>query len=137
MIGFGFWSSSGTYNSYGIYDRVFGLISSSLRKKQLRVVLDGKSRQEYPVNVGVPQGSIMILHISRYTSMTFQIMSSVIALSVLIIWVALRNLVSHVQFKKGEKDTWKSVAFSKVLKLALLHGCFFTFLKLYNCFKIE
>ena len=58
MIGFGFWSSSGAYNSYGIYDRVFGLVSSSLRKRQLRVVLDGKSKQEYPVNVGVSQGSI-------------------------------------------------------------------------------
>ena len=58
MIGFGFWSSSGTYNSHGIYDRVLGLVSSSLRKRQLRVVLDGKSQQEYPVSVGVPQGSI-------------------------------------------------------------------------------
>ena len=33
--------------------------SSSLSNRQLRVVLDGKSSQEYPVNAGVPQGSIL------------------------------------------------------------------------------
>ena len=36
----------------------FGLISSFLSNRRLRVVLDGKSSQEYPVNAGVPQGSI-------------------------------------------------------------------------------
>ena len=30
-----------------------------LRKRQLQVVLDRKSSQEYPVNDGVPQGSIL------------------------------------------------------------------------------
>ena len=40
--------------SYGISDQVFSLLSSFLR-----VVLDGKSLQEYPVNVGAPQGSIL------------------------------------------------------------------------------
>ena len=38
---------------------MFGLISSFLSNRQLRVVLDGKSSQEYPVNAGVPQGSIL------------------------------------------------------------------------------
>ena len=42
--------------SYGISGQRFGLISSFLSNK--RVVLDGKSSQEYPVNAGVPQGSI-------------------------------------------------------------------------------
>ena len=37
---------------------MFCLISSFLSNKQLRVVLDGKSSQEYPFNAGVPQGSI-------------------------------------------------------------------------------
>ena len=41
-------------NSYGISGQIFGLISSFLSNRQLRVVLDGKSSQEYPVNVGVP-----------------------------------------------------------------------------------
>ena len=45
--------------SYGISGQIFGLISSFLRNRQLRVVLDGKSSQEYPVNAGVPQGSIL------------------------------------------------------------------------------
>ena len=39
--------------------RYFGLISSFLSNKWLRVLLDGKSSQEYPVNFGVPQGSIL------------------------------------------------------------------------------
>ena len=45
--------------SYGISHQIFGLISSFLSNRQLRVVLDGKSSQEFPVNVGVPQGSIL------------------------------------------------------------------------------
>ena len=45
--------------SYGISGQIFGLISSFLSNKWLLVVLDGKSSQEYPVNTGVPQGSIL------------------------------------------------------------------------------
>ena len=45
--------------SYGISGQIFGLISSFLSNRWLRVVLDGKSSQEYPVNTGVPQGSIL------------------------------------------------------------------------------
>ena len=37
---------------------MFGFISSFLSNRQLRVLLDGKSSQKYPVNTGVPQGSI-------------------------------------------------------------------------------
>ena len=44
--------------SYGISGQIFCLISF-LSNRQLRVVLDGKSSQEYPVNAGVPQGSIL------------------------------------------------------------------------------
>ena len=44
---------------YGISGQIFGRISSFLSNKQLRVVLDGKSSQEYPINGGVPQGSIL------------------------------------------------------------------------------
>ena len=47
------------HKSYGISGQIFGLISSFLSNGQLRVVLDGKSSQEYPVNAGVPQGSIL------------------------------------------------------------------------------
>ena len=45
--------------SYGISGQKFSLISSFLSNRRLRVVLDGKSSQEYPVNAGVPQGSIL------------------------------------------------------------------------------
>ena len=45
--------------SYGISGQIFGLISSFLSNWQLRVVLDGKSSQEYPVNAGVPQGFVL------------------------------------------------------------------------------
>ena len=44
---------------YGISGQIFGLISSFLSNRQLQVVLDGKSSQEYPVTAGVPQGSIL------------------------------------------------------------------------------
>ena len=45
--------------SYGISGQIFGLISSFLSNRRLRVVLDGKSSQEYPVNAGISQGSIL------------------------------------------------------------------------------
>ena len=45
--------------SYGISGQIFGLISSFLSDRRLQVVLDGESSQEYPVNVGVHQGSIL------------------------------------------------------------------------------
>ena len=45
--------------SYGISCQIFGLISIFVSNRQRRVVLDGKSSQEYPVNAGVPRGSIL------------------------------------------------------------------------------
>ena len=45
--------------SYGISGQTFDLISSFFSNRWLQVVLDGKSSQEYPVNLGVPQGSIL------------------------------------------------------------------------------
>ena len=48
------------FRSYGMSDQIFGLISSFLSNRQLWVVLDGKSSQEYPVNAQVPQGFILL-----------------------------------------------------------------------------
>ena len=45
--------------SYGISGQIFGVISFFLSNRWLRVVLDGKSLQEYPVNAGIPKGSIL------------------------------------------------------------------------------
>ena len=44
--------------SYGISGQIIDL-SSFLSNLQLRVVLDGKFSQKYPVNAGVPQGPIL------------------------------------------------------------------------------
>ena len=45
--------------SYGISGQLFGLISSFFSNRRLRLVLDGKSSQVYPVNAGVPQGTFL------------------------------------------------------------------------------
>ena len=45
--------------SYGISGQIFGLTSSFISNRWLQVFLDGKSSQEYPVNAGVPQDSIL------------------------------------------------------------------------------
>ena len=45
--------------SYGISGQIFGLVSYFLSNRQLQVDLDGRSSQEYPVNAGAPQGSIL------------------------------------------------------------------------------
>ena len=45
--------------SYEISGQIFGLISSFFSNRWLWMVLVGKSSQEYPVNAGVPQGSIL------------------------------------------------------------------------------
>ena len=46
-------------NCYGISGEIFGRISSFLSNRELLVALDCKSSQEYPVNAGVVQGSIL------------------------------------------------------------------------------
>ena len=45
--------------SYGISGQTCGFISSFLSNRWLRTFLDMKSSQEYSVNAGVPQGSIL------------------------------------------------------------------------------
>ena len=63
---------------YGILSQIFGLISSFLGNRRLRVVLDGKSSQEYPVNAGVGQGSTLgptffLLHIHDLPDVIYDI----------------------------------------------------------------
>ena len=52
-----FYTNSQT-KSYKISGQIFGLIFF-LSNRCLQVVLDRKSSQEYPVNAGAPQGSIL------------------------------------------------------------------------------
>ena len=83
---------------------VFGLISSLPHNRWLRVVLDGKSSQEYSVNAGVAQllkALFLILRFSYYTLTTFRMMVCVIYF----IWDKV--------FKNGpKKNLWKT-AFKK------------------------
>ena len=63
----------------------------------------------------------------------------------LFVYNALRDLVPFVQFRKREKNPWRSVAFSKLsglslltlLKVTLLHGNFSRFLNhIYKWYQI-
>ena len=82
--------------SYGISGQIFGLISSFLNNRRLGVVLDGKSSQEYPVNAGVLQGSILGPALFCSILMTFLMMLSVILLSMLMILLFTLTLIRHL-----------------------------------------
>ena len=64
------------FKSHGISSQIFSLISSFLSNRELQVVLDGKSSQEYPVNAGVPP--FLVLHFSYYILMTFLMLSVIL-----------------------------------------------------------
>ena len=53
------WGFLHKLKSYGTLGQIFVLILSFLSNRQLPVILDGKSSQEYSVNAGVTQGSIL------------------------------------------------------------------------------
>ena len=77
--------------SYGISGQIFGLIFSFLSNRRLRVVLGGKSSQEYPVNAGISQKSIIgpalfLLYINDL------MMLSVILLSMLMTLLSTLNV---------------------------------------------
>ena len=80
---------------YGISGQIFGLISSFLSNRQLRVVLDGKSSQEYPVNVEV-QAPFLVRHLSYYTLMIFLTILSVILLSMLMTLLSVLTVIGHL-----------------------------------------
>ena len=81
--------------SSGISGQIFGLLSSFLSNRQLQVVLYRKSSQEYPVNAGVPQGSILGPTLFCYTLMTFLTMLPVILLSLLMILLFILSVTRH------------------------------------------
>ena len=50
--------------TYGILGQIFGIISSFLSNRPLRVVLDGKSSQEYPVKGSILGPTLFLLYIN-------------------------------------------------------------------------
>ena len=81
--------------SYGISGQIFSLISSFLSNRRVQVVLDGKSSQEYPVNAGVLQSSILgptlfVLYINDL------MMLFVILQSMLMILLSILSVVEHL-----------------------------------------
>ena len=89
FTGFECWSSSQTYGilwrSYGISRQIFGLVSSFLSNRLLRVVLEYNLSQEYSVNDEFLKAPFLVLHFSYYTSVTFLMMLPVVLLSMAII----------------------------------------------------
>ena len=96
----GFWQALACWSlhklkSNGISGQIFGLISSFLSNRWLRVVLDGKSSQEYWVNVGVPQGSILGPTLFLLSLMIFLILS-VILLSMPMILLSVLSVIGYL-----------------------------------------
>ena len=78
--------------SYWISGQIFSLISYFLSNRQLEVVVDGNSSQEYPVNAGVLKAPFLVLHFSYNTLMTFLKVLSVRLLSMLMIPVTYSEI---------------------------------------------
>ena len=71
---------------YGISGQIFGIISSFINNRRLRVVLDGKFSQKIELRLEFLKASVLVQH---YTLMTFLTMLSVILLSMLMILLSV------------------------------------------------
>ena len=76
--------------------QVFGLVSSFLSNRRLRLVLNGKSSQEYSVNAGVPQGSIIDPTLFLLYTNDFLMMLSVILLSMVVKLLSTLSVFRHL-----------------------------------------
>ena len=84
------------FKSYGISGQILGLVSSFLSNRRLRMVIDGKSSQDYPVDAGVLKGPFVVPHFSYYTLMPFLMMVSVVLLSMLMILLSTLNAIRQL-----------------------------------------
>ena len=69
--------STNFFTFYGISGKIFVLISSFLSNRQLWVVLDGKSSQEYSIKSGVPQSTILGLFLLYINDLPDDAISSI------------------------------------------------------------
>ena len=86
--------------SHGISVQIFGLISSCLSNRRLRVVLEGKFYQEYPGNGVVLQGSILgptLLLLSIF------IILSITLLSMLMVLLSTLSVIRHLICGNNQK----------------------------------
>ena len=81
--------------SYGISGQIFGLISSFLSNRRLRVVLDGKSSQTQ-LMLEFLKSPYLVLHLFYYTLMIFLMMLSVICLSTLMLLLSTVSVIRHL-----------------------------------------
>ena len=81
---------------YGISGQIFGLFSSFLSSRQLWVVLDRESSQEYPGVLEFVKAPFLALRFSCYTLMTFRTMLSMTLLSMLTILLSIASLIRHL-----------------------------------------
>ena len=70
-------------------------ISSFLSNRRLRVVLDGKCSQEYPMREFL-KAPFLVVHFSYCTLMIFRTMLCVILLSVLMILLSILSVIRHL-----------------------------------------
>ena len=82
--------------SYRVPGEIFGLISSFLSNRRLRVVLDEKSSQEYPLMLEFLKVPFSVLHFSHYTLMTSLMILSVLLLSMLMIRLSTLSVIRHL-----------------------------------------
>ena len=83
-------------NSYGISGQIFGLISSFLSNRQLRVVLDGESLHKNIQLMQEFKATFLVLHFSYYTLMTFLMMLSIRLQSTLMILLSILSVIRHL-----------------------------------------
>ena len=82
--------------SHGMSCQIFGLISFFFSNIRLRVLLDGKSLQEYLVNAAITQASIVSATLFLLQLMTFLMMLSVILFSMLMILLSTLSVIRHL-----------------------------------------